>query len=186
MFYELAHGGSWSFAHGCIGGTSYEHTTANDIESWIAVYPEMRFTFIGSCGGMCDTGNDSFSYEFRKGSFTNTATVGYCGMAEIYCDLCWSYSVDWQDALFNYMYLGWTVKNAFDQAQADYPACAGTNNCMRFAGDINFSGPYNRGNNPIPTLSEWGMLVMGLLLLAVGTVAIVRRRNAISEKACRR
>jgi subtilisin family serine protease len=29
----------------------------------------------------------------------------------------------------------------------------------------------------IPTLSEWGMIMMALLLLAVGTVALVRRRN---------
>ncbi len=29
---------------------------------------------------------------------------------------------------------------------------------------------------PIPTLSEWGMLIMGLLLLAVGTAALARRR----------
>jgi len=37
---------------------------------------------------------------------------------------------------------------------------------------------------PIPTLSEWGMLILGLLLLAVGTVAVVRRRiaSAVAEK----
>jgi len=29
----------------------------------------------------------------------------------------------------------------------------------------------------IPTLSEWGMLIMGLLLLAAGTVAVVRRKK---------
>jgi hypothetical protein len=181
MFYELAHGGSSSFANGCIGGTSFEFTTASDIESWIAAYPEMPFAFIGSCGGMCSTGDNSFSYEFRKGSSTNTATVGYCGMSEDYCDLCWVYSVDWQDALFNYMYQAWTVKAAFDQAQADYPACAGTNNCMRFAGDVNFSGPYNRSDNPIPTLSEWGMLILALLLLAFATVAAIRRREAFAQ-----
>lgn len=32
---------------------------------------------------------------------------------------------------------------------------------------------------PIPTLSEWGMLIMALLLLAVGTVAVVRRRAVV-------
>ena len=185
MFYELAHGGSSYFANGCTGGTNFEYTTAGDIEMWIAAYPEMRFAFIGSCGGMCQTGDNSFSYEFRKGSITNTATVGYCGMAEDYCDLCWNYSVSWQDALFNYMYLGWTVKDAFDQAQADYPACAGSNNCMRFAGDENFRGPYYRIDNPIPTLSEWGMLILGLALLAIGTIAVIRRGGAVTEKACR-
>ncbi len=35
----------------------------------------------------------------------------------------------------------------------------------------------------IPTLSEWGMLIMALLLLAVGTVAVVRRRKV--KKAAR-
>ena len=35
----------------------------------------------------------------------------------------------------------------------------------------------------IPTLSEWGMLIMALLLLAIGTVAVVRRRKAISRAA---
>ena len=35
----------------------------------------------------------------------------------------------------------------------------------------------------IPTLSEWGMLVMALLLLSIGTVAVVRRRKAVVNKA---
>ena len=180
MFYELAHGGSYYFANGCIGGSYFEYTEASDIESWIAAYPEMRFTFIGSCEGMCYTGNNSFSFEFRKGLSSNTVTVGYCGMSESYCDNCWGYSVDWQDALFSYMYSGWTVKDAFDQAQADSPACAGQNNCMRFAGDEDFAGPYDRVYNPdpVPTLSEWGMIILALLLLAVGTIAVVRKRKA--------
>jgi hypothetical protein len=35
----------------------------------------------------------------------------------------------------------------------------------------------------IPTLSEWGMLIMGLFLLAIGTVAVVRRRSVAPSKA---
>ncbi|MEE9553314.1 MAG: IPTL-CTERM sorting domain-containing protein [candidate division Zixibacteria bacterium] len=35
----------------------------------------------------------------------------------------------------------------------------------------------------IPTLSEWGTLLMGLLLLAVGTVAIVREKKAALSRA---
>lgn len=35
----------------------------------------------------------------------------------------------------------------------------------------------------VPTLSEWGMLIMGLLLLAIGTVSVVRRRRAAISKA---
>lgn len=185
MFYELAHGASDYFANGCTDGTYFESTFAGDIESWIAAYPEMRFTFIGSCEGMCNTGNNTFSFEFRKGLNSNTVTVGYCGMSDEYCDICWGYSVDWQDALFSYMYLGWTVKDAFDQAQADYPACASVNSCMRFAGDEDFAGPYDRIYNPdpVPTLSEWGMIVLALLLLAIGTAAVVRKRKIALSKS---
>jgi hypothetical protein len=32
----------------------------------------------------------------------------------------------------------------------------------------------------IPTLSEWGMIIMALLLLAIGMIAIIRRRKAVS------
>jgi bacillopeptidase F len=35
----------------------------------------------------------------------------------------------------------------------------------------------------VPTLSEWGMIIMALLLLAVGTVAVVRRRKAALSRA---
>lgn len=34
----------------------------------------------------------------------------------------------------------------------------------------------------IPTLSEWGMIILGLLLLAMGTVAIIRKRRAAAVK----
>lgn len=33
----------------------------------------------------------------------------------------------------------------------------------------------------IPTLSEWGMLILSLLLLAAGTIAVVRRRESTAE-----
>lgn len=156
MFYELAHGSYDYFASGCPNGNAYEWTYAGDVEAWIADYPEMRFTFIGSCGGMCSTGNNTFSYEFRKGLNENTATVGYCNMAEYFCEVCWWYSVEWQDEMFSNMYMGYTVKEAFDMAQAAYPVCAGNNNCMRFAGDENFAGPYNRVWGP--QCAEVGMI----------------------------
>jgi hypothetical protein len=144
MLYELCHGGSHSFVNGCNDGDNYDFITSDDIANWILNYYEMRFVFVGSCDGLCDTTEGSFAYAFRKGRDVWTVVVGYCGMSELYCDLCWSYSLDWQDALFNYMYQGWTVKAAFDQALADVPACGGTNNCMRFDGDEDFAGPYHR------------------------------------------
>ncbi len=36
---------------------------------------------------------------------------------------------------------------------------------------------------PVPALSEWGMIILGLLLLSVGTVAVVTRRKAVLSKA---
>jgi hypothetical protein len=137
LFYELAHGGSYSFANGCLDGNNYEITTANDIETWISGFKKMPFTFLGSCEGMCDTNDNTFSYEFRKGSMVDTATVGYCNMDKDYCDSCWIFSRNWQNEMFYYMNLGWTIKAAFDQANEDYPMCAASN-CMRFAGDENF------------------------------------------------
>jgi hypothetical protein len=44
--------------------------------------------------------------------------------------------------------------------------------------DITVGGPPQ-----IPTLSEWGMIIMGLLLLAFGTVAVIRKRRAIASGA---
>jgi hypothetical protein len=138
MFYELAHGGSNYFASGCTGGYYAEYTSASEIESWIAGYEKMPFAFIGSCDGMAWTGDNTFAYEFRKGSGENTTVVGYAGMSEPQCDVCWTYSLSWQNALFGYMSSGDAVKDAFDQANADYPVCA-TPNCMRFAGDEDFA-----------------------------------------------
>ncbi len=36
----------------------------------------------------------------------------------------------------------------------------------------------------IPTLNEWGMLIMALLLLVTGTVAVIRKRIVAHGKAC--
>lgn len=37
--------------------------------------------------------------------------------------------------------------------------------------------------NPVPTLSQWGMLIMGLLLLVLGTVAVVKKRKGVLSRA---
>ncbi|MCK4413504.1 MAG: hypothetical protein KAY32_08175 [Candidatus Eisenbacteria sp.] len=138
IFYELAHGGSDLFNSGCIDGQDPETTFAVEIELWLTGYYKKLFAFIGSCDGLCGTGVGTFSDAFRKGSNENATTVGYCGMSTPQCDDCWSYSLNWQDALFNYMSVGYPVKEAFDMALADYPVCA-INACMRFAGDEAFS-----------------------------------------------
>ncbi len=37
-------------------------------------------------------------------------------------------------------------------------------------------------NQEIPTLSEWGMIILALLLIAAGTVAVIRRRSLAIEE----
>jgi len=130
LFYELDHGGSWSYHNQC-----NSDITAGEIETWIASYSSMVFTFLGSCEGMCDLTDDHFSFEFRKGSNQGTVTVGYCGMSLPQCASCWSNSISWQTTLFTWMAAGSTVQAAYNQADLAYPTCAGTNNCTRFAGD---------------------------------------------------
>jgi hypothetical protein len=130
MFYELDHGGSTSYHNQCDA-----NITATEIETWINAYASMPFAFIGSCGGLCALGDGNFSFEFRKGSGTGTATVGYCDMSATWCATCWSYAIPWQTELFTHMDAGSTVQYGFTQANLDYPTCAGTNNCTRFDGD---------------------------------------------------
>ncbi len=139
MFYEIAHGDSEYFANSCIIDGRFELTSARDIETWINDYNKMPFTFLASCDSMCNTADNTFSYEFRKGSNKNTAVVGYCGMATEYCiSSCWVYSLDWQEALFDYLDQGYTIEEAYDLANADFPQCTNSNgNCMRFEGDPN-------------------------------------------------
>ena len=134
MFYEVAHGGSDYFENDCSGNP----TTATDIHNWIKGYPKMPFTFIHSCGGMCDTGAGTLSYEFRKGSTEDTVTVGTC-LGDPECSNC--SILKWQDRLFYYMNQGLTVKEAFDEACEDCDnSTQGVNctACVRFAGDPNF------------------------------------------------
>ena len=131
MFYELDHGGSTSFHNRCD-----QDITAAEIDTWIASYANMPFTFLGSCDGMCDLTDSHFSFEFRKGSNIDTVTVGYCGMSTVACETnCWGDAIAWQTELFTHMNHGDTIWWAFGQANLDFPLCAGANNCMRFAGD---------------------------------------------------
>jgi parallel beta-helix repeat protein len=152
LFYEMAHGAETYFKSGCVNGQDYEITYANEIEAWMQNYEKIGFAFIGSCDGMCDTSDNTLSYEFRKGSVEDTTTVGYCGMGDSKCSDCWYKSYNWQDQLFQYMDQGDTVYDAFNKAMADYPTCQ-VNECMRFEGDQDYrvkpeikNREYNCGN----------------------------------------
>jgi hypothetical protein len=78
---------------------------------------------------MDQTGPGYWSYEFRKGEIIETVVVGYTGMAS-----CpgWSVSIPWQDDMFYAMHTGYTIKDAFDIASANYPTIAP---CVVFTGD---------------------------------------------------
>lgn len=133
IFYEISHGGSGSVHQQCPDCSTL---TANEVKTWIDTYASMAFTFLASCRGMCDQTDDHLSFEFRKGSDVDAVTVGYCGMGANPCmSDCWPDSLDWQDEFFSLMNDGWVVGYAFDRANLAYPDCAGTNNCMRIAGD---------------------------------------------------
>ncbi len=141
LFYEVAHGNSDTFASGCVDDQSFEFTYAYDIRNWISHSLKKSFIFLGSCEGMCYTGSNTFSYEFRKGSYEETVSIGYCGMSTQHCDSCWYVTIDWQNALFNYMKQKNTIKYSFDRASADYPSCIDPPACIRFAGDENYTLP---------------------------------------------
>jgi hypothetical protein len=131
MFYELDHGGSTSFHNRCD-----QDITATEIESWIAPYSSMGFAFIGSCGGLCNTGEDNFAAEFSKAHTTDATVVGYCGMADPECDDCWPNAIAWQTELFTRMNTGYTVGTAYAFANAAFPDCTDdSHNCMRIFGD---------------------------------------------------
>ncbi|UCE38663.1 MAG: hypothetical protein JSW00_05385, partial [Thermoplasmata archaeon] len=139
LFYELAHGGSYSF--GADSASSYYSKPSlgpNNVQDDMASRKRMKLAFIGSCEGMDDTGPGSFSYEFRKGEMAGTVTIGFDGMAS-----CpgWSIELDWQDYMFDKMDDGHTMKAAFDLANANYPTIAG---CVVFVGDESIVA----GNNP--------------------------------------
>ena len=140
MFYWRAHGGSGSFTNDCSGST-----TADEIHDWIFEdydYTLMPFTFVGGCGGMCEVGPGTLSYEFRKGSPESTVTVGQCGMHEPPCNqTCWyNEAKNWQNEMFSKMSQGWTVNASFDWACKRYDGCYNESagiRCVRFAGDPN-------------------------------------------------
>ena len=125
LFYELAHGASTYFQADSPGSYYY----ASDVEDAMTDREKMTFSFIGSCEGMTDTGPGTFSHEFRKGSFEETATIGYSGMGS-----CpgWSVSLEWQDYMFYVMNNGYPIKEAFDLACLEYPTIA---DCVVFVGD---------------------------------------------------
>lgn len=137
--YALAHGGSTSFKT-CDG----LWITDDNIASWMANRDKMTFAFLGHCAGMCSTGPGTLSNAFRKGSMTDTVTVGFCDPTVE----GWPQALNWQDKLFAHANTGVTWKAAFDYANACYPECI---SMMVFVGDETLS--LNTGNPDETTLT---------------------------------
>ncbi len=132
LFYEIAHGGSTSFANAC-----KDSTYPSEITEWLRDLPPMPFAFIGSCDGMCNTGSGTLSSAFRKGLLQNTTTIGYCRMSNEPCVTnCWygGYTIPWQTKFFDLLGQGQTMQEAFHGANTAFPGCSNSS-CMRFAGD---------------------------------------------------
>jgi len=135
FFYELAHSQGLPTRFQNARLSFYR---ASQLKKDMANRQPMKFAFIGSCEAMILTGPGTLSYEFRKGYTEGTVTIGYFLM-----DKCpgWGDSVSWQNKLFEEMYTGKTIKQAFDLACEIYPdmTCG-----VRFVGDENLI----IGNNP--------------------------------------
>ena len=158
MFYELDHGGSTSFKNRC-----EDDILATEVETWIDNYASMGFAFIGSCGGLCSTGDNTFAYEFRKGLNVDSVVLGYCGMGDdVLCEFdCWPDAIAWQTELFSRMNNGHTVAWAYYYANLAYPGCTNDDHCcMRIAGDTNlrFAGTYDGKNVPEARRSKCGAI----------------------------
>lgn len=95
---------------------------------------QLRFVFLHGCESMCEQGEETLSYQFRKGLNKNTAVVGSCGFQTEEGDECWNISYEWIDTFFNYTSQGLTVKESLTRTNEDYPVCKGI---YRFEGDEN-------------------------------------------------
>jgi len=56
-----------------------------------------------------------------------------------------------------------------------------THECVGTSLDLAFV--ITGGADQIPTLNEWGMIILGLLILLAGSIALVRRRKAVTKQA---
>ena len=126
-FYEIGHsGGEPTRFQTNATGVYY---TAEQLKNDMKNREPMKLAFLCSCEAMKITSEGTLSYEFRKGQTEDTITIGYVGMGG-----CpgWYDSLDWQDAMFNYIDKGYRVKTAFDLATALYPKIS---DCVKYVGD---------------------------------------------------
>ena len=131
FFYELAHGDYKRFQCGR-ETENYNTYFSSWLEEDMENRDRMKFAFIGSCGGMTNTGDGSFSFEFRKGTMEGTVTIGYTHMPDY--PGSFGDTLPWQKTMFSYMNKGWTIKKSFDEACSYTPVLS---DYVVFVGDEN-------------------------------------------------
>lgn len=119
FFYELAHGDYRSFQCGR-ESDNFNRYHSIWLEEDMINRERMKFAFIGSCGGMTKTNDDSFSYEFRRGYMKGTVTIGYTNMPDY--PGSFGDTLPWQETMFTCMNEGKTIKESFDEACSYSPA----------------------------------------------------------------
>jgi len=140
LFYELAHGCStWFVAH--TSGALYR---SSDVEDDMQSRPPMKFAYIGSCEAMNSVGDNTFSYEFRKGQMTDTVTVGLTHVGEN--PGTFTSTLNWQEIMFSFMDQGNTIYDSFTLATQLVPI---VEPIVRFVGDENLKIRELVNRNPI-------------------------------------
>jgi len=117
FLYEFGHGSSelWFNGHELVSASSIDSA----LQSRQSSDPSFNFIFLGHCGALVDTGEDSFAHAFAQGRTSGFAIVGYYNMHE-HPD-AWSHSQSWQNSLFSAIHDGHSAGDAFDIACAAFP-----------------------------------------------------------------
>lgn len=106
---------------------------------------------------------------------------GFDMCSSIFADT-WVYDgLTWQEVDVTGPSARWTYAMAFDELRDEFVLFGVTTTVTLVPGDPRqYSGEtWSYGNRPgIPTVSEWGLVAMALLVLSAGTVVLMRRRAA--------
>jgi len=147
VWFSVGHNGGSYQVSGCYP-KPYNAIFASDIKTWIEGYTKMPFSFILGCNAGDQASDKSLGYALRKGALEGAVTIHTAG------DPGWWYAA-WTDVFFSRLEQGYTVREAFNEALADYPVMQ---YLMRLTGDgsLRLWPLLERGTlppSPTPTLT---------------------------------